>query len=326
VEAYEKELSASDSSIDSTAATYKQQYTKAFTDGESLGVGSNPYTSIATGALDTLLNDIKTAQASRRDAYAAALAKQRANDTKCKAFADLATPFTKRLQSYKDALANTTASLEEQLTNVKARQAAEPTDGKELPDIKKLSDDMAAANIQSNPHTLLSYKAVEVQWAQYHDFLSSKKRQIEEEINTKQWRGITPQQIAEIEKQFKEYDSNKNSILDEKEFKACLYSLGNDYDMVKCRDIMKKYGATEKGINYDGFKSFMISQFGDADTKADILEGFKLVCRGKDFCDPKTVDAVPEQDVKYITANAPATQGRTGAYDYRALTETLFSR
>jgi len=327
VEAYQATLAASDKDTSDSSARYQAQYSKAFADGEALGVGSNPYTSITTAQLDALLNDVKAGQAKRQQDYTASLAKQRTNNDICKKFADQATAFTKKLQSYKDALSSPTQTLEEQLKIVVSRQKASVAeDSKELPVIKQMAEAMTQAGILSNPHTLLTHKAVEVQFHQYSDFLNSKKRQIEEEINTKQWKGITPQQIDEINKQFVQYDSNKNGVLDEKEFKACLYSLGNDYDMVKCRDIMKKFGGTEKGIGRDGFKQFMISQFGDADTKGDILDGFRMVCKGKDFADPKTIDALPEVDVKYIVANAPQVTGRPGSYDYRALTDVLFSR
>jgi len=180
------------------------------------------------------------------------------------------------------------------------------------------------AGIQSNPHTLLSYKAVDVQWQQYMDFLARKKRSIEDEIQNKKFRGVSPAQMEEINKQFQQYDSDKSGALDAAEFRACLYSLGHEYDSSQVKKIMVKFGGSEKDMSYEGFKQFMISQLGDSDTKQEILDGFKLMNKGKENGNPRAMELLSDADVKYIAENAPKL--KDGTSDYKAFIDGIFAR
>jgi len=240
-------------------------------------------------------------------------------------FADKAVPFTKQLTAAKETVGAFRDTLEKQLEMIKERIAtAETKEGAGLPEIKSLQGELESAGIQTNPYTLLSWKDIQVQWQQYLSFLARKKQQIEEEINHHKLRGITPQQMEEIEKQFAQYDTNGNKVLDPNEFKACLYSLGLDSDMINIKRIMTKHGGDEKNINYDGFKEFMIAQLGDTDTKDEILLGFKLINRGGDTATVKYLnDVLSDADVAYIQQHAPAA---SGGIDYTTLTNQLFSR
>jgi len=271
------------------------------------------------------MDEVTAAQAARQAAYNAALAQSRTNDALCKKFADAAVAFVQHLNSSKQKMADATGDLEAQLKLVEEKlKTAESSESKRLPEIKSLSDAVEKAGILSNPHTLLSYKAVDVQWRQYLDFLARKKRTIEDEIQTKKWRGLTPQQMEEINKQFQQYDTDNSKTLDLAEFRACLYSLGNDVDTAACKKIMVKYGGTEKEMPYEAFKEFMISQLGDSDTKEEILAGFKQMNKGKESATPKNMEILSDADVKYVTDNAPRL--KDGTYDYVALVNALFAR
>jgi len=196
--------------------------------------------------------------------------------------------------------------------------------GAPLADIKAVSEKIVAAKVQSNPHTLLSFKDVDVQWNQYKDFLLRKKKQIEDEIQTKALRGVTPEQMKEIEKQFAQYDADGNKLLELAEFKACLYSLGHDYAALDLKKIMVKFGGTEAALDYAGFKNFMVSLYGDTDTKDEIIAGFKLLNKGKPAADPKLMELMSDADLKYMMENAP--KNADGTYDYNKFVDVMFSR
>jgi len=198
-----------------------------------------------------------------------------------------------------------------------------------MPSIKSSQAAIDAAGITHNAHTLLTFRDCEVQWQQYLAFLQRKKKQLEEEIQHKKMRGVTKEQYDEIEKQFKQFDSNKNGVLDRNEFKACLFSLGYEYDSQAITKIMRQHGAAEKddkklSITHTQFTEFMIGTLGDTDTKEEIVLGFKLINKNQDHA---TVDllsqVMPEADVKYVTDNAPR---KAAGFDYVALTNALFSR
>jgi len=297
-----------------------------FQHGNDVGVADMlVYTKVTPEQLDEHLQQVKDAQTQRGKDYKSELEAQRVNDKLCKEFADLATAFIKTLQDAKDKVAASKRTLEEQVSDLTAKLAsAEKEEGKSLPQMQTLGQRMAEGKVLSNPYTLMSFKDVQVQWGQFLAFLERKRNQIQDEISTKKLRGVTQKQMEEINKQFTSYDLDGNKSLDYSEFKACLYSLGHDYAAVDIKAIMKKWGGSDTEIKYEGFKDYMISLYGDTDTKDEILSGFKLLNKNGASADPKKMDVVSEADLKFITENAPKLQD--GTYDYTALTNTLFGR
>jgi len=202
----------------------------------------------------------------------------------------------------------------------------ENKEGVDLPEIKSLQDKMDSRGINNNPHTLLNFKDVDVQFQQYREFLVTKRKQIEEDISHKLNRGVSTEQMDEINKQFVQYDKNGNKVLDSNEFKACLYSLGYDSDMLTLKRIMKQHGGKETEISYEGFKAFMIAQLGDSDTKEEILSGFKMINKGGDEAQEQLLSAVlPDETVNYIKENAPPARDKPG-FDYVSLVEELYKK
>jgi len=318
-------LAQNDKEIVEQAGQAQESYSKTDAELKGLGVSENSYTPLTVSDLDKAYGEVKEAQTGRQQRYADELKRQKEMDALCKKFADKAIPFTRQLAAAKEDVANIRETLEKQLEMINARIASADTkEGAGLHEIKSLQGDLESAAIQTNPYTLLSWKDIQVQWQQYLSFLARKKQQIEDEINHHKLRGITPQQMAEIEKQFAQYDTNGNKVLDPSEFKACLYSLGLDSDMVNIKRIMTKYGGDEKNINYNGFKEFMIAQLGDTDTKEEIINGFKLINRGGENATAKYLnDVLSDADVGYIQEHAPSS---SGGLDYTTLTNKLFAR
>lgn len=58
--------------------------------------------------------------------------------------------------------------------------------------------------------------------------MTRKKPYLEKLIEYKQFRGISPDQYAEMEAIFKEYDKDNSGSINEKELRTCLYSLGEE--------------------------------------------------------------------------------------------------
>jgi len=112
--------------------------------------------------------------------------------------------------------------------------------------------------------------------------------------------------------------------LDKNEFKACLYSLGEERPTAEVVKIMSEYG-DGKSIPYEGFKKFMIKLFGDANTKDEILTGFKLLAHDNEHVSEPQLSHVflNLDDVAYLKQHAPAVGDQL---NYGTWTETVFSR
>jgi len=268
-----------------------------------MGVTENVYTQQSVESLSSDVESVKTAIQQRNGKYQAELSRQQAADDLCSLFASKADPFVKQLILYKSQITESKESLEGQLAFVKERIASESKDGSSLSDINGLQSQLDTAAIQHNRHSLHTAKDLDLQWKQYLSFLTQKKIQLEEEIEHKRLRGVTPQQYAEIKQQFKQFDKNGNGFLDRNEFKACLYSLGDERPRSEVDKIMQKYVAPESknGIAYDGFQEFMISQLGDSDTLDEIIQGFKLINKGGDVGNDELMGLLlSDEDIQYL--------------------------
>jgi len=286
-------------------------------------VTQNIYTKLTLDDLAKANTSLEGALKSRHEAYDKELARQRANDQLCKDFAGLVDPFSKWISDQKDTISKSTASLEDQLSNVDSRIKGVGTDGAKLKDIDSLNAKLDAAGITNNKHTTLTAKDVHVQWEQYQAFLQRKKKMLIEEIEQHKLRGVTPEQLKEIEDNFKRFDADHSGKIDKKELKTCLYSLGEEKNNAEVVAILKTYGDGE-GIVLEGFKKFMVGILAVSDSKDDILNAFKLINKGDEIGrTPKMELVMGESDITYINQTAPKANG---GIDYKSWTHDVFSR
>jgi len=192
--------------------------------------------------------------------------------------------------------------------------------------IEKLQAKIDERKVAHNPHSLLTVLDAETLLKQYQVFLNTKKATLEEEIRSKNLRGLSERDMEEIKQQFEQFDKSKNGVLEKNEFKACLYSLGHEKSNTEVVAIMKKFGATDaKGIVFEGFKEFMIGELGDTDTKQDILSGFLLLANDNQqsiTLDPLN-DTMKDTDVDYLKQNCkPVGNG----LEYKSWTDAVFAR
>jgi len=316
-------LDEDDKRLTNEGAAKTEVYTKVHTQAADLGVTQNVYTSHSPATLAGEGEKLKAALAGRQTNYAAELKKQQENDALCRAFADAIDPFTKKINKIKDDISNDKSDLPVQLKNVGDAIKTAAGDGS-LAAIKALQDKIDAAGITNNKHTATTYVDAAVQWKQFTDFLSSKQKTIEKEIAHKAMRGVSPEQYNEIENQFKQFDKDHSGFLDRTEFKACLYSLGEEKSKGEVKSLMEKYGTKDGKIGYEGFKEFMIVILGDTETPEEIILGFKLINRHSDHTNDNLMSMVMEdEDIAFIKSTAPK---KADGHDYNAWTAEVFAR
>jgi actinin alpha len=306
----------------------KQQADKELNDRiEEMEVKENIYTKLTRADLATAAKSVTEALDARKTRYDEELARLKADDALCKQFADKVDPFAKELEANKSKIEKMygNATLEQQLGAVEANltNTAQAMSLSELKDLQAKIDERKVAH---NPHSLLTVLDAEVLLKQYQVFLNTKKATLEEEIRSKNLRGLSERDMEEIKQQFEQFDKSKNGVLEKNEFKACLYSLGHEKSNLEVVAIMKKFGATDaKGIVYDGFKEFMIVELGDTDTKQDILTGFLLLANenAESISEAPLLDTMKDVDVDYLKQNCkPAGSG----LNYKTWTDEVFAR
>jgi len=327
VEAFKVTVDRLDGEVKAKAEEKQAAYNHVWTQLTELKVTRNVYTSHTPSTLQSLRANVDAALAARQTAYAAELARQRANDEICKHFAATAKAFDAKLNTHKDTIDTSAKELEEQQKDVQSLQRASEADG-DLKQLQGIQAQLDAAGVTYNRHSLLTAVDCEANWNQYLDFLATKFANLGKEIENKKLRGITPEQYAEIEREFKRFDTNGNGVLDAKEFRQVLYSLGEEKRKSEVQEIMDKYVGSKdsKNITYAAFREFMIDQLGDTDTKEEIAEGFRLMARGSDSIPVAEMDLVlPDETIAFIIKTAPKKAG-TEEHLYGVWVEEVYSR
>merc|ERR1712137_746932 len=266
----------------------------------------------------------------RKQQLADALAKQQGNDALCKKYADKAQAVDDWLSKTSEALANTSGDLESQLQSIRALNVAE---GRAMLDeLAKLSEELSAAEIRTNPHTefntpLLAARVNEVSAGQ-----KSKQAVLEKEILSKKHSTASPEQIEEFKEVFAHFDKNKTNSLNSSEFKSCLQSLGEDPSDSEMEQLMNQLG-TKNGddpstIGFENFLNHMIKITSDTTTENEISQAFRDLAQDKDFitADDLRRSGMPTEKIDYLLSEMPAFEGIEGGYDYKKWAQSAFSR
>jgi Ca2+-binding EF-hand superfamily protein len=194
--------------------------------------------------------------------------------------------------------------LEGQLQLVQSKLKSFDSDGKVLQKISELAAQMNERGITNNDHTSLTEKDIQVQWDQYKLFLQNKEKQIQDEIELARLRGLTPEDVKEIDDNFRQFDKNNNNYLETRELKTCLFSLGEERSKANIEELVNKFGDGKK-LMYEQFFELMVQVLGDSDTLDEVINGFKLINRIPEGQQPiassqKLAKVMEEPFIQYI--------------------------
>jgi len=290
---------------------------------ESFGVKVNVYTSLTEEDLAIYYDSLKKSIVARRQRFHDELAKQVASDGIAKEFASIAESFSKDVLEKRQNIAKNTGALEERLDYVDKEISATVDRESVLSDLEIKESQVISTN---NIHTLLKYKDIAAQWAQYKDFLIQKKQALSDQLLLTQRRGVTPQQVSEISESFAKFDEDHDGYIDKRELRQCLYSVGEEKELWEVEDIISKYGDKENWrIGEKGFKELMIMIFGYTDSKDQVLESLELMAKGENQVKVDVLKSVMNPgDLDYFVKTAP--QKEENVYDYKTWTDDVFAR
>jgi Ca2+-binding EF-hand superfamily protein len=236
------------------------------------------------------------------------------------------------VKSGKDRIANSTKEIEIQLQDVEVAEE-ENKKSTEQQEAKAAQDLITAAGVAHNPHTVLSTADLDVAFSQYQLFLVTKHEVLVKQIEHKKLRGVTPSQYAEIDRQFRKFDKDSNGKLERSEFRACLYSLGEELPKRRVQAIMDQYAGAENAerITFEQFKEFMITYFGVTDSREDILNAYKDIAGDEKSISinhivPRRMEVFSTEDLRFFQSSAPKTEGRAESWDYVPFVDEVFSR
>uniref|UniRef100_A0A4W5R3W5 Actinin, alpha 4 n=1 Tax=Hucho hucho TaxID=62062 RepID=A0A4W5R3W5_9TELE len=293
--------------------------------------GGNPYTTITPKSIDNKWDKVEQLVPQRDQALQEELAKQQSNDHLRRKFATQANIVGPWIQTKMEEIGRISiemnGTLEDQLVNLREY---EQSIIEYKPNIDQLEGDhqlIQEALIFDNKYTAYTMEHLRVGWEQLLTTIARTINEIENQILTRDAKGISQEQLHEYRTSFNHFD---------KEFKACLISLGYDGDAEFAR-IMGIVDPNNSGVvTFQAFIDFMSRETTDTDTADQVIASFKIlanVCcsylrllKLANYHSELRRELPPDQAEYCIARMAPYSgpDAKPGALDYMSFSTALY--
>ncbi|XP_069344302.1 alpha-actinin-1 isoform X17 [Eulemur rufifrons] len=158
------------------------------------------------------------------------------------------------------------------------------------PKIDQLEGDhqlIQEALIFDNKHTNYTMEHIRVGWEQLLTTIARTINEVENQILTRDAKGISQEQMSEFRASFNHFDRDHSGTLGPEEFKACLISLGYDIGNdpqgeAEFARIMSIVDPNRLGVvTFQAFIDFMSRETADTDTADQVMASFKILAGDK---------------------------------------------
>ncbi|XP_008424892.1 alpha-actinin-4 isoform X2 [Poecilia reticulata] len=322
--------------------------------------GANPYTTITPQSIDSKWEKAMAMVPQRDTALQDELNKQNSNDTLRATFAAQANSVGAYIQAKMEEIGRISiemnGTLEDQLTNLKDYQK---TIMSYMPEINKLEghhQHIQEALIFDNQYTSYTMEHLRVGWEQLLTTIARTINEVENQILTRDAKGISQEQLFEYRASFNHFDKDHSGGLKAEEFKACLISLGYDVENDKQKrsgqmvsddfrallistgnslgdgEFNRIMGIVDPNgsgfVTFQAFIDFMSRETTDTDTADQVIASFKILAGDKNFitADELRRELPPDQAEYCIARMAPyaGPDGVPGALDYMSFSTALY--
>ncbi|XP_077394424.1 alpha-actinin-1 isoform X2 [Festucalex cinctus] len=322
--------------------------------------GINPYTTINPQEINTKWDKVRQLVPQRDQALIEEHARQQNNERLRRQFASQANVIGPWIQTKMEEIGYISmelhGTLEDQLAHLRQY---EKTIVNYMPKIEQLEGDhqlIQAALIFDNKHTNYTMEHIRVGWEQLLTTIARTINEIENQILTRDAKGISQEQLNEFRASFNHFDRDHTGTMGAEEFKACLISLGFDIandaqkrtgvmdidDFKSClisvgynlgesefARIMSIVDPNRMGVvTFQAFIDFMSRETADTDTADQVMASFKVLAGDKNYilADELRRELPPDQAEYCIARMAPYTgpDGVPGALDYMSFSTALY--
>jgi len=146
---------------------------------------------------------------------------------------------------------------------------------------------------------------------------------LKELIELEKLKGVTAEEWEEFNSNFGKFDKDHDDKLDVKEFKALMYSVGEELSKAQTGELFANYAHNER-ISRPSYLEYMVRLAGDSDTRENVADGFRLLSNGKETCTRTDLERVVNKEaVEFVYTTMPH-EGDAGHYS--AWIEEVFSR
>ena len=153
--------------------------------------------------------------------------------------------------------------------------------------------------------------------------IREKSELIQEDIVSKNQSAVPEDVLQELEEAFELFDKDKDGVLTESEFKACLQTLDMEFEYVleKTPEVAAMLEEGGSGVSLEKFQEILGTIYKEQDTYEYAMECFKTLANGKDTItagdlssadlDPDDLDFLEEQMASVTAPNAQGGRRRS---------------
>ncbi|XP_047997519.1 alpha-actinin, sarcomeric isoform X1 [Leguminivora glycinivorella] len=298
----------------------------------------NPYTTLTAHELNRKWSDVRQLVPQRDGTLAAELRKQQNNETLRRQFAEKANAVGPWIERQMDAVTaigmGLQGSLEDQLRRLKEYEAGVYAYKPHIEELERIHQAVQEGMIFENRYSQYTMETLRVGWEQLLTSINRTINEVENQILTRDSKGITQEQLTEFRASFNHFDKNRTGRLAPEELKSCLVSVG--YSIGKDRQgeldfqrILAVVDPNNTGyVSFDAFLDFMTRESTDTDTAEQVIDSFRILAGDKPYITAEELRReLPPDQAEYCVARMPpyrAGGAPPGALDYMAFSTALY--
>uniref|UniRef100_A0A8B9PNJ0 Actinin alpha 3 (gene/pseudogene) n=2 Tax=Palaeognathae TaxID=8783 RepID=A0A8B9PNJ0_APTOW len=250
--------------------------------------GGNPYTSLTHLDITSKWDMVKQLVPHRDQTLQEELSRQQSNERLRRQFAAQANIIGPWIQTKMEELGrvsvDASGSLEDQMSRLKQH---EQNIINYKSNIDKLEGDhqlIQEALVFDNRHTNYTMEHIRVGWEQLLTTVARTINEVENQILTRDAKGISQEQMNEFRASFNHFDRKRNGMMDPDDFRACLISMGYDLGEVEFARIMMLVDPNNTGVvTFQAFIDFMTRETAETDTAEQVIASFKILAGDKNY-------------------------------------------
>ncbi|CAK1582696.1 unnamed protein product [Parnassius mnemosyne] len=298
----------------------------------------NPYTTLTAHELMGKWSEVRQLVPQRDGTLAAELRKQQNNETLRRQFAEKANAVGPWIERQMDAVTaigmGLQGSLEDQLRRLKEYEAGVYAYKPHIEELERIHQAVQEGMIFENRYSQYTMETLRVGWEQLLTSINRTINEVENQILTRDSKGITHEQLNEFRASFNHFDKNRTGRLAPEELKSCLVSLG--YSIGKDRQgeldfqrILAVVDPNNTGyVSFDAFLDFMTRESTDTDTAEQVIDSFRILAGDKPYITAEELRReLPPDQAEYCVARMPPYRGPGApphALDYMAFSTALY--
>lgn len=310
----------------------------------------NLYISVTYQGLMAQWEEVVALTENRTAKLHAALERQKANDMLRQNFAQRASEMNTWLENHSacltpDAL-TTGVGLDAQLKLLEDLEKEAVDKRADINELEKCQQALHEAYVFEVSYTPFTMETLRSGWDQLSASIQFTKNELENQILTRDSKGLKPEQIDDFRKSFNHFDRDKTGTLEPNEFRACLVSLGyslpedaktksgsksrtlsqNDAEYFK---IWNSVDPNKTGcVTFDVFMDFMSRELSDLDTSEQILQSFETLAGDKGYVTVEDIrrELPPDQADFCLSRMHPKPEGSgdSGALDFGLFVSEIY--